>query len=811
MLAALNHPNIAQVYGVETSGAQPALVMELVSGRTLDETLGGGPLPWQDALDIARQIAAALDAAHERGIVHRDLKPANVKITDDGVVKVLDFGLAKAESSETIAAGGGVTASPTLTATATAMGVILGTAAYMAPEQAKGRPVDRRADVWAFGAVLFEMLSGRRAFDGDDASEVLAAVIRGEPPWDTIPESVPPAVRRLLRRCLEKDQRRRLRDIAEGMLQLDEGLTAPIASAPTRGRSLWQRSALALAGLVVAAAAISAYAALSLGRPTPGVIRFSTRPAQLILAVNPRPQIALMNDGRMIYLTQAGLFIKQPQDFDGVAIEGAELATTPFVSPDGEWLGFVQGSPPDNLLFKVPLRGGARTRIAESPERTYGADWGFDDTIVFGTVAGLFKVAAGSSTPVQVTKGGGTLAAAHSWPSFVGSSDLVLFSIGQEANAKLAAVTMATGAVTELGISGTSPRYLPTGHIAYATSDGVLWAVPFDADRIAIRGVPVPLESGVRVRLFSGSADFDVSDTGTLVYVAAEDDVRVPVWVDPRGVESPIPAEPRAYTYTRLSNGGERLVLITRERERDIWLWNFARPGLRPLVRNIGAVSVVAALWTADSGAIFFPLERENRRTIHRLNVDGSGQLTRVADVNRSIAPYSMTPDGSGMIVRDGDDIALLRLGGEGQLVTLVPRAINPALSPNGRWLAYDSTRSGTREVYVQPFPKLTDGEWPVSRGAGSAPVWSRDGREIFYVSRGRMTSVAVDDGATFSPSPPKDLFDASAYPVFGLTQHFDVAPDGRFLMLKRIDRSEPVIRVVFNWFSEVTARVKPR
>jgi serine/threonine protein kinase len=813
VLASLNHPNIATIYGFEDGGAVQALVMELVEGPTLADRLGEGPLTLDEALTIARQLAEGLEAAHEQGIIHRDLKPANVKVRVDGAVKILDFGLAKALAPEgTSSTHVDIANTPTVTSPAgTAIGVILGTAAYMSPEQARGRPVDRRADIWAFGSVLFEMLAGRRAFDGEDASEVLAAVIKAEPPWEAIPENVPPAVRRLVRRCLEKDPRRRLRDVAEGMLQLDEALAVPAATVPVARRSFLQRNAAALVFVTVAAAALSSYGLFGSSRRAQDIVRISGRSGDFSLSANPRPHLTLMDDGRLIYRTSTGLSIKQPHEFHGVPIEGVGQATTPFVSPDGEWLGFVQGSPPDNLLFKVPLRGGPLTQIAESPERTYGADWGPDDTIVFGTMSGLFKIAAGSITPVPVTKGTGTVAGAHSWPSFAGSADLVLFSIGQEENARLAAVSMGTGVVTELGVSGTSPRYLPTGHIAYATSDGVLWTVAFNPGRIALTGVPVPLESGVRVRSASGSADFAVSNSGVLIYVAAEDDGRVPVWLDRKGAESVISADARPYVYPRLSNRGERLVLATGGRARDLWLWDFAKPGLRPLVRNLGSVRWGSAAWTADDKAIFFTSALESRPTLQRLNADGSGQPVRVMQASRPLTPHSVVNDGSSLIVRDGDDIALLNLANLGELVTLVPKASNPALSPDGRWLAYESTKSGEREVYVQPFPTLSEGEWQISRGYGSAPVWSRDGREIYYVSRNQMVAVPIDDRAGFSASPPHDLFDASAYPAFGLSRHFDVAKDGRFLMLKQIDSSEPEVRFVLNWFDEVNARVKPR
>jgi serine/threonine-protein kinase len=806
MLAALNHPNIAAIYGLERADGTRAIAMELVDGPTLADRIARGPLALDEALAISRQIADALAAAHDQGVVHRDLKPANIKIRGDGTVKVLDFGLAKALDP----AGGApadVTNSPTITSPAmTQHGVILGTAAYMSPEQAKGLAVDRRADVWAFGAVLFEMLTGRRAFDGDDAAEVLAAVIRGEPAWDAIPDRVPRAVHRLLRRCLEKDPRRRLRDVAEGIVQLDDGLTAPAASPVRRSTTLWRTSLAAIAAVALVALAASAYLRLAEDPPRPGVLRVSMTPAEFVVSVNPRPHIGIAPDGRLIYTTDAGLFIKRPDEFNGVPIEGAGRATTPFVSPDGEWLGFVQSNPPDNLLFKVPLGGGPRTPVAVSPGRIYGADWASDDTIVFGTALGLFKVVSGSETPVKVTTASGTPAGAHSWPTFAGSPDLVLFTIGHESS-KLAAVTMPTGAVTDLGISGTFPRYLPTGHIAYLTSDGVLRVVAFDRQRIAVRGTPVPFESGVRVRAVDGSVDLDVSDAGTLVYVAAEDDVRLPVWVDRNGVESPISPEARAYTYPRLSFKGDRLVLATREREQDLWLWDFAKPGLRPFVRGTGT----GAVWTPDDTAILFSFPRDDQWTIRRLNADGSGRPVEIATSSRPLWPHAIVPDGSAVIVRHGDDIALQRLAEGAPLVTLVANAMNPALSPNGRWLAYDSTKSGTLEVYVKPFPDVQAGEWQISMGFASAPVWSRDGREIFFLSQRKIVSVAVDDRKSFSYGTPRELFDIAAYPAFGLGRHFDVTADGRFVMLKRIERNQPVVRLVMNWFDEVNARVKPR
>jgi serine/threonine-protein kinase len=817
VLAALNHPHIAQIYAVESTVAGPALVMEFVDGLTLDERFGGRALPWDEALAITRQIASALESAHESGIVHRDLKPANIKITDEGVVKVLDFGLAKAAAPEAAAVTSDAATSPTLTARATTLGMILGTAAYMAPEQAKGRPVDRRADIWAFGAVLFEMLTGRRAFEGDDVSEVLAAVIRGEPPWEALPEDLPPPVRRLVRRCLEKDPRRRLRDIAEGLLQLDEALAVQTTVAPVRAapptRPLWRRVVpVAIAIIVTAIVTLATYELMNRGLQRSGPVRFSTTVSNLSLSANPRPHIAIASGDRIIYRGRDGLFLKDLNKFDGVRVEGTtEADTTPLVSPDGEWLGFIQGEAQDNRLFKVPIGGGPRTPIAVSPQRIYGVDWGPDDTIVFGTPDGLYKVPGSGGKPVALTTAADKVGGWHKWPSFVGSSGLVLFAIGQNVDSKLAAVSLAGGPVTELGVTGTSPRYLPTGHLLYVTGDGVLRAAPFDIRRLAVTGSAVPVESDVRVRPVAGSADFDVSDSGTLVYIVGDSVARTLVWVDRKGVESPIPAEPRAYSYPRLSSDGLQLVVGAQQegREQDLWLWEFARPGLRALVRNIGTGATETV--RARDGSIFFALLQNNRQTIQQMKADGSGRPELIVESEAVLRPHAAVPDGSALIVRHGSDVALVKLAGERQILPLVKNADNAALSPNGAWLAYDSTKSGRREVYVRPFPRVDDTEWPISSGDGWMPVWSRKGDELFYIRDDELMSVAIDGGSGFSFQPPKVLFRTGGFANFGLGRHFDIGPDGRFLFTKRVEQPEPAVRVVLHWIDEVAARVKQR
>lgn len=816
MLAALSHANIAHVYGVEPSAGGPALVMEFVDGKTLDEVIAGGPMAWDDVQPIARQIADALECAHERGIIHRDLKPANVKITEAGIVKVLDFGLAKAVSPET-AAPANMADSPTLTARATAMGVILGTAAYMAPEQAKGRPVDRRADIWAFGAVLFEMLAGRRAFDGDDVTEVLAAAIKSEPQWNALPAETPAAAIRLLRRCLAKDPKKRLRDISDGMLQLDEELSQPATGLATGAvpstRSPWRRAMPMIAAAGTTALLVSAIWMINRRPAANEPVRMTVKAAGLTVTENPRPHIGMTPDGRIIYRsggsepeTGAVLLIKRPDQFDAEPLVGTSVASTPFVSPDGEWVGFIQGRSPDNILFKVPIRGGPRTLVATAPvPRVYGVTWAPDDTIVFGTAQGLFKIPSGSDKPIPLTTSGGEHTGWHVWPSVVGSTGLVVFTIRRGDDVTLAAATVSTGVITPLRVPGTSPRYVSTGHIAYATTDGTLRAVPFDASRIAVTGPSIPMETGVYVSAVSGVAEFDVSASGTLAYISAEQPLRTLVWVDRRKIETALPVDAGPYTYPRLSTDDQRMSVAARAREVNVLGWEFARPGLRPLVRNTDAVGQV--LW-ANDGTIFYVMSRDGKSAIYRQNADGTGQPTKVVESDRPLQPWAITRDKSGLVMRHGNDLALVDLNGEPRLKTLVTGTLNAALSPNGAWIAYESE---SREVIVRPFPRVSEGSWAVSSGPGSQPLWSRDGRELFYVAGGNMMSATVVEGRTFSTGTPKALFPIKDYAVGGLGRSFDVAKDGRFLMVKSPSRPEPVIKVVLNWFGEVSARVKAR
>jgi len=861
-LASLNHPNVAQVYGVEgvvppsgseevrplrqaPSGSEEvrpprqAIVMELVEGEDLAARLTRDPIPLDEALTIARQVADALDAAHEKGVVHRDLKPANIKVTPEGVVKVLDFGLAKAVAGpEDPASGSNIANSPTLTARATQLGMILGTAAYMSPEQAKGRSVDRRADIWAFGAVLFEMLAGRRAFEGDDVSEVLASVIKGEADWQALPAGTPAAVRRLLERCLEKDPKRRLRDIADGMIELDERLAAPVApvaTGPVAPRApLWRRL-LPVAAAVLLTAAATSFVTTAL-RPAPAPadrVTFSMQPEGFSGFVR-RGSLALSPSGRLLLyggapVTDAPtaftqLYLRPLDEIGGRAVIGAENAAMAVFSPDEEWIAFTR-IPGSTRIFKVPVGGGPDTLVCESVEPVRGIAWSRDDVLVFGTSAGLFSVPAGGGQPAPVTSvSAGTTEAFQHWPTLVSGTDLAVFVSGaaRDQLGTLAAVRLGTGEVTKLGIEGTSPQYLSSGHVAYVTADGALRAVPFDASSVTTTGDAVPLVASIGLGM-NGRAYFDVSETGMLVYWPVDGQFtehRRLVWVDRDGRASPIAAEPRSYTYPRISPDGTRLAVESRDEEEDVWVWDFNVETLRRL--TTGPAPDQYPVWTPDGRRIVWSSFQDDRNGVYVVNADGTGAIERLADSDVELSPNAMVPDGTGVIVRtfrtlgSNTDLFFVPLtGGDVRPIVAAPFSeANASISPDGRWLAYQDNTSGRTQVTVRPFPDVDEGNWQVSTQGGRDPIWSRDGRELYYVDpEGTMMRVPVTFTPTFAHELPQPLFDASSYES-GIGRNFDIASDGRFLMVETEEAAvgeQPELVVVVNWLDEVRARVKRR
>ncbi len=855
-LASLNHANIGAIHGLEEANGVTAIIMELIEGEDLAQRIASGAIPLNEALPIARQIAEALTAAHEQGIIHRDLKPANVKVRDDGTVKVLDFGLAKALEPAGVVSS--ASQSPTITTPAdlrqgyggqamTQAGVILGTAAYMSPEQAKGKPADKRSDVWAFGCVLYEMLTGKRTFQGEDVSDTLAAVLRGEPDWTVLPADVPVSIRTLLSGCLAKDRRHRVADLSAALFVLDHHARLGAAvdpSIPGVGPAprvpLW-RKAIPMA-LVIIVGLAAGYGGWML---KPAVPRPVTRLAVVLaegdtLTAGPSPPLALSPDGtRLAYTANSRLYVRALDRLDAVPIGGIERqglfsARTPFFSPDGQWLGFWEAGE----LKKVPVSGGAPVTLCAITSPPYGATWTADNTILIGNGPhGIWRVSGDGGNPERII----TVSAGHRahGPQLLPDRRTVLFTLAQTASwdeAQIVVQSLDSGARQTLITGGTDGRYLASGHLVYTLRDTVL-GVPFDTTSLSVKGGPVPLVEGVwrPVGALSGAAQLAVSSAGTLAYVpppgvaAARQTL---VWVDRRGQEEAIPADPRFYRHPRLAPDGARLAIeiLDDRQNRDIWIWNF-QPGTWTRVTSDPAFDTEPA-WTPDGQRLIFSAWRTGAITLFRQAADGTGTAERLSELNRqALATPAISPDGRYIVFRDtapqtGSDLLLLDLGGDPQpssdagqprpLLQTSFEETNGEISPDGRWLAYQSDSSGAFEVYVRPFPDVARGQWLVSTAGGSHPLWARDGRELFYrAPKGAMMRVQVAPGATWTAGTPTQLFEASSY-VGGSTgpRSYDVSPDGkRFVMLKSSDASAPRataprIVVVQNWFEELRAKV---
>ena len=828
LLASFTHPNIATLYGADEANGVRYLVMELVPGRTLAERLQTGPLDLKEALEIAVQVAAALDCAHDRGIVHRDLKPANVKVTPEGSVKVLDFGLAKMLLSDASSQEPGV--SFTQTAAGTRQGTILGTTAYMSPEQARGEPVDRRTDIWAFGCLLYELLTGRRAFAGETISDTIAAIIDRDPPWDALPGSTPPGIRRLIRRCLMKDSRRRLRDIGDAWLEIQDALASPSGQLGVATRlARIRRTALpwALSALVVGVG-LGAGGTLWLLRreaaPSRPVARFLIAlPPSTQLAGLDFPALAVSPLGTHIaYVASRGagsqLFLRSIDTLESTPLAGTEQATGPFFSPDGRWIGFFAGG----KLQKVSLTGGAPVVLCPAPIG-FGGTWG-RDVIVFAPTNGsaLWKVSASGGTPEPVTELDSAKGEfSHRWPELLPDGRTVLFTIGTRGSwddAELAAQSLETGQRQVLIQGGSDPRYIPTGHLLYVRG-GSLMAVAFDAVRLQVSGQPVPIIANV-MQSFDGAAQFAISATGrSLVYVAgsAEGAERSLVWVDRHGVPQPLAAPPRAYDTPRLSPDG-RAVIVTIEGERDnLWLYDVSAGSLRQLTFE-GANS--SPLWTPDGTRVTFSSTRTGPANLFWKRIEG-GADERLTTAARLQVPLSWSPDGRTLAFLEHDtvtarDVWTLALDGARTPRPLLHSPANESwavFSRDGRWLAYVSDESGRSEVYVTPFPG-DDRRLQISTDGGTEPVWGPDGRELFYRSGERMmTARVITTGGSRAVSPTV-LFEG-AYERGHSQANFDVDHDGtRFLMVRAIERESLTreLQVVQEWFDELIRRVpRPR
>ena len=862
MLAQLQHPNIASIYGLEESNGVRALVMELVEGEDLSGALARGALPLDEALAVARQIAEALEAAHEKGIVHRDLKPPNVKASSEGRTKVLDFGLAKAmdpgassASAADLARSPTIMNSPTLTAVhGTQLGVILGTAAYMAPEQARGAAVDKRADIWAFGVVFYEMLSGKRLFEGETVSDTLAAVLRQEIDWQALPAATPTEIRRLLRRCLERNPKNRLHDIADARLVLQED-TGPQPEAPAAATVASRRAWLSW---IVAALAIGGVGYLggrgfgpsaSPSAPTVAIhARLGLEPAEALLGSDPseirvgsrrpsRTAIALSPDGRWLAFTgeQSGtqqLFLRDLRRDAAAAVAGTTGADNPFFSPDGRWIGFWS----DGALRKVPVEGGPTVEICKTG-RLAGADWAADGRIAFsamGAVRSIQWVSADGGEPAALTKiDPASHELAHLLPRWL-PGGRILYTTGtlRAASGRRLVIQGEDGSGRRVLVeNATDGRLVADGRYLVFLRGSTLMATRFDSGPGAIVGGAVGMVAGVLVSLNApnsgldvGAGQFATSAAGTLVYNAGgmhEDSGGVLTRMDRQGRLQPIEMDEGSYLAARFSPDGNRILGFTGGSRQAIWVYDVGR---RTFTRLPFDGEAAWPIWTPDGKNIVF----SGRTTLagdalYQMSADGSGRAAPLPGFGGAGYPSDWSHDGEELVYVEtatgAPSIHAFSLAGKTTraLVQMDKGGAGyAAVSPDGRWLAYATNEAGRGEVFVQPY--AGGARTPVSAHGGHSPRWARDGRELVFVeplegARSAYWSVPVAASSTLTLGTPRRIGEV-ANGDFGTTtplSNFDVAPDGRLLGSSRRNATpQPTktLDLITNWFDELEAKL---
>jgi serine/threonine-protein kinase len=812
VLAALNHPNIAAIYGVE----ERALILELVPGPTLAERIGEGPVALDEALPIARQIAEALEYAHESGIVHRDLKPANIKLTTDGRVKLLDFGLAKAMSTETAAAN--PASSPTLTMHATEAGVILGTVAYMSPEQARGKVVDKRADIWAFGVVLYEMVTGRMLFMRETASDTLAAVLTKEPDW----EAVPAALRKLLRSCLDKDPKRRLRDIGDAWRLIEDAVVTP---RPDRAQGrLGILSYRIAAGVLAVMAVVLSILLWRAMRPLERPLTRLSVDLGLEPFTNSRsgfPSVAISPDGQRLVFPARGpdgkgrlatRLLDQPV---ANLLPGTEDGTEPFFSPDGHWIGFFA----DAQLKKIPVQGGAPMALAKTLYGTpLASSWGDDGQIIVGQsgIGPLWSIPAAGGA-LQLLPKLGSREAVHAWPQVLPGGEVVLLTASPQAfswgDANIEAASLKTGKVKIVQSNGFHGRYLPTGHLVYVHQK-ILLGVRFDLAKLQVLGAPVPILDDM-----GPGGRFDYSSTGTFVYVAGKSPTQAwnVAWLYDSGKLEPLTSTPGIYGDVRVSPDGRNLAF---EKSQDIYIHHLERDTTTRLTFKGRAATPI---WMPDGRHIVF---KYAGNSFLWTRTDGVGDPQRLLESPHSMVPWSVSPDGRWLAYHEknpetGYDIGILPLdltdpdhpkpGTPELLLRTSAEEAGPRFSPDGRWIAYASNESGHYETYVRPFPAVSGSKWQISNGGGTLPIWLQTGRQLFYESLDDRIMV-VDytvDGSSFAPGKPR-LWSEKQLFHLGASSNLDLAPDGKRFVVFTPSEAAPGekgsmhVTIMQNFFDEL-------
>jgi serine/threonine-protein kinase len=827
ILAALNHPNIAVIHGVVEGEGLHGLILELVEGPTLEDKLAAqpnrAPLPIVEALGLARQIAEALEAAHRKGVIHRDLKPANIKITPAGIVKVLDFGIAKIEATDD---------APVHTLHATIQGAVLGTVAYMSPEQARGLPVDKRTDMWAFGCVLYEMLSGCRSFPGDTFADVMGAITTAEPDWSRLPADTPPRVRDVLRRCLTKDPARRLHDIADGRIEIADVLDGRVEPqrANLRGGNRTRRRLLVAGAVLVAVVGVAAGTSFLWSRTTrtarPTRVSIELPPDLSVYAIGRGSSVVVSPDGqRIVYVAAIGdstrLYMRSLEGFESTPIAGTDGATNPFFSPDGKWIGFWIDVPNNGFIRKVPVAGGPVTTVAEHAAFLGGA-WGADDSILYGTLGRISRVPpTGAAQLITVPTEGAMF---HAWPAFLPDGSGFTYTLWNNKGFEGGRIVTQSGfdrdakptVLVEGGSYGRVVSFDRRSYLIYAKPEG-LFAAPYDVSAQRLIGQSVLVEPDVLVNL-SGGANFSFSPTGVLAYVTGglAEAKKTLLWLDRDGkIEEARTIAGIGFQYS-LSPDGTRIVRPNATgQNRDLWIDYL--DGRRSSIKITRDEITNSPTWTPDGRRVIYTSGQPHGNLFWRA-ADGAGDEERLTTSPNFQTAGSVTPDGKTLLYFELDSqgdasLWMLPLTGAHQPKLFLNTPSNegfPAISPDGRWVAYSSNISGRVESYIASFPDAGH-RTPVSHGGGYVPAWSPNGRELFFRSArpetgtGQMMVATVDTtGAEPKIGEPRVLF---ASPV---QSGGSIDANGRFLVIRGTPReaSARVIQLVLNWFGDLQAKV---
>jgi serine/threonine protein kinase len=860
LLASLNHPNIAAIHGLEEVDGTNFLVMELVEGQTLDERIKTGAIPVEEALKLALQISEALEAAHEKGVIHRDLKPANIKVTPEGKVKVLDFGLAKAFAGEQ--ADLNLSNSPTLSVAATQQGVILGTAAYMSPEQARGKEVDKRADIWAFGVVLFEMFTGKSLFSGEDVSSTLARVLEREPDFSSLPSKLNPKVHDILKHCLQKDTKNRFHDIADVRLDLQDILSNPnsilISESPASEPLIKKRSsAVCIAITAILSILVSGFVVWKLKPVEPGPItRFDFIIPDTQELMYPQFSMLTVSPGgrHFVYISGKGLYLHSINTKETrLLVDADEGPMTPFFSYDGQWVGYM--SMTESSLKRISINRGTPEFLCNTGS-CLGASWGEDNRIIYSVAQeGIRWIPANGGQPETLVD---TKDYLTFHPRLLPDGKSLIYTVLDPSGEYQIAVQSLESETREVLFPGDCAWYLSTGHLVYALGNN-LFAVPFDPVRLEVQGDPAQIGISVYRSEISAAPQYSISESGTLIYmpgIADEDNVaqRSLVWMHSEGREELVAIPPDAYVSPKLSLDGNKAVMFVSDGiDTRLWIWDFTRDILTPLPTD--SSHCFTPIWSPDGKRIIYFSYDKGKVGIYSIAADGTGETdTLFSGTNSFVIPSSWSDKDGKMLlfyevphespsvivnmltksfsmarsaVLSGfsslqSDIGMLKIEGGGEKIELLKNNFmesSPQVSPDGQWMAYVSNESGSLEIWIRPFPDVEKGRCMVSTGGtDSQPVWSPEGKKLYYRNGDSMMVVDVGTDPINNLGKPKVLFQSENLPIeSSILSSLDIHPDGkRFLMLKPVEtmggESESnvpdKINIVLNWFEVLKEKV---